>query len=324
VSSEPLESIYLITGSDTPKIAVALERLRARFTEGSIERLSAESTTGEDAVAASNALGLFSGDEKLVLVRDIERWKKADVEAIARYCESPTPGAVLALLGDASRVAGLDAACAAAGRVLRFDVPTRRVGRREVEDFPQWARTQLDRAGLRVDQGTAERLVEIAGEDALALQNEIDKLVAWAGGVAVGPSDVELLAAPTSETSGFAVANAWGARDAGGALRACEAELLREPEPFRIAARLAGHVARVRTVQALLDEGLSVSDLPSRLGLKYPPRREAAEAGRYSPTELEDAVVRLALLDHALKGGSRLASELELERALVDITKPDR
>jgi DNA polymerase III delta subunit len=323
VASEPLEPVYLITGSDSPKIAFALGRLRARFDDGSIERLSAETATGEDAVAAASALGLFGGGEKLVLVREIERWKKADAEAVARYAESPTPGAVIALVGDASRVAGLAEACAAAGRVLRFDVARRRVGRREVEDFPQWTRAQFDRAGLRADQGTAERLVEIAGEDALALQNEIEKLVAWAGDAPIGPADVERLAAPTSETSSFAVANAWGGRDPGGALRACEAELRHEPEPFRIAARLAGHVGRVRAVQALLDEGLGISDIAGRLGLKFPPRREAAEAGRYSPAELEDAVVRLASLDHALKGGSRLTPELELERALVEITKPE-
>ena len=34
------------------------------------------------------------------------------------------------------------------------------------------------------------------------------------------------------------------------------------------------------------------------------------------------SLIRLAELDHALKGGSRLANELELERALVDITQP--
>ena len=36
--------------------------------------------------------------------------------------------------------------------------------------------------------------------------------------------------------------------------------------------------------------------------------------------ELRAATVRLAGLDHALKGGSRLAPELELERALIEIT----
>ena len=42
----------------------------------------------------------------------------------------------------------------------------------------------------------------------------------------------------------------------------------------------------------------------------------------FSAGELDAALVRLAALDHALKGGSRLANELELERALVEITQP--
>ena len=46
-----------------------------------------------------------------------------------------------------------------------------------------------------------------------------------------------------------------------------------------------------------------------------------AQARNYGVDELRDAVVRLAELDHALKGGSRLAPDLELERALVDITR---
>ncbi len=38
--------------------------------------------------------------------------------------------------------------------------------------------------------------------------------------------------------------------------------------------------------------------------------------------ELRSVTVQLAQLDHALKGGSRLSGELELERALVEITRP--
>ena len=34
------------------------------------------------------------------------------------------------------------------------------------------------------------------------------------------------------------------------------------------------------------------------------------------------AIVRLAELDAAAKGGSRMPAELELERALVDVTRP--
>ena len=47
-----------------------------------------------------------------------------------------------------------------------------------------------------------------------------------------------------------------------------------------------------------------------------------AQAANYAPDELDDALVRLAELDLALKGSSRLSGELELERALVEVTRP--
>ena len=48
-------------------------------------------------------------------------------------------------------------------------------------------------------------------------------------------------------------------------------------------------------------------------------RKALAHADNYSRDELDAAVVRLAALDEALKGGSRLAGELELERALTEL-----
>jgi DNA polymerase III delta subunit len=45
------------------------------------------------------------------------------------------------------------------------------------------------------------------------------------------------------------------------------------------------------------------------------------QAANFSADELSDAIVRLAELDAAAKGGSRLPAELELERALIDVTR---
>jgi DNA polymerase III delta subunit len=47
-----------------------------------------------------------------------------------------------------------------------------------------------------------------------------------------------------------------------------------------------------------------------------------AQAANFSPEELGHAIVRLAELDAASKGGSRMPADLELERALVDVTRP--
>ena len=47
------------------------------------------------------------------------------------------------------------------------------------------------------------------------------------------------------------------------------------------------------------------------------------QAERLSVGDVQGSVVRLAALDLALKGGSRLSGELELARGLVEMTKAD-
>ena len=58
-SERELKPVYLFSGSDRPKIALALERLRQRIGEDATEHLHASEANGEDAIAACNALGLF-------------------------------------------------------------------------------------------------------------------------------------------------------------------------------------------------------------------------------------------------------------------------
>jgi DNA polymerase III delta subunit len=48
-----------------------------------------------------------------------------------------------------------------------------------------------------------------------------------------------------------------------------------------------------------------------------------AQATNFSVDELRHATIQLAALDHALKGGSRLSGDLELQRTLVAITRPE-
>jgi DNA polymerase III delta subunit len=70
------------------------------------------------------------------------------------------------------------------------------------------------------------------------------------------------------------------------------------------------------------EEGLTAREAASRLK-RHPFYVEKlyAQSRNYGPDELRGAVVRLAELDHAVKGGSRLAVDLELERALIEITR---
>ena len=56
--ADDLKPAYLLAGSDRPKVERAIGRLRERFGEDSVERLSAREASGEDAVAVCNALGV--------------------------------------------------------------------------------------------------------------------------------------------------------------------------------------------------------------------------------------------------------------------------
>jgi DNA polymerase-3 subunit delta len=319
VASE-LKPAYLITGSDRPKVARAVRRLRERMGAEAAELMNTGETSGDEAVAACNALGLFGGGARLVVVEEIERWKAADVKAVAAYLAAPAPGTVLALVGDGIKSdAPLAKACAKAGEVLRYEAPRKR-------DLPAWVGEQFARRSAHADADACRALAELVGDDLDALAVEVEKLATWAGGETIGVRDVELLAVPRAEASVFALTDAWGRRDVASVLRAADSLLERSSRELTgIAALLASHVGKVRACQALAAEGVRPRDAAGRLKMHpFAAEKAFAHAASFSVEELRAATVRLAALDAALKGRSRLSGELELARALVDVTRTER
>jgi DNA polymerase III subunit delta len=316
MAGDDLHPVYLLAGTDRPKIVRALRRLRARFPEESIEVLTAPPAAGDDAVAACNALGLFAEGGRLVVVEGIETWRAGDVESVAAYLTDSSPGAVLALWAhEAPKSSSLAELVAKHGQVLAFDVPRPR-------SPSAWVAGEFKRLGVEVDADAARALVDIVGDDVLTLASEIEKIAMWAAGGPVGIREIEAMAVPAREVEAWAVTDAWGARDLAAAIAACEAAL-EQREPFSIAVSLASHVGRVRAAQLLSEEGLGTREIAKRLGLRseFPARKALAHSENYSREELDAAIVRLAGLDAAIKGASRLSAELELERAIADVTR---
>lgn len=315
-----LEPVYLLSGSDRPKIARALHRLRERV-GGDAETMYAGEASGGDAVAACNARGLFSEGGRLVVVDEVEKWKTADVEAVADYLATPAPETVLALVGDGlKKDSKLAKACARAGELLFFEVSRGKL--------PSWVAEQFKRLDAHADGEACRALVELVGDDLPQLEAEIQKLAAWADGEPIERDAVELLASDPVETSAFALTDAWGSRDVSAALDACELALersrgARSGEISRLVGRVAAHVGLVRECRRLSDAGRSAREAAGVLKKNpYYVQRLYAQAGNFSSAELDDAIVRLAALDAAVKGGSRLAGDLELELALIEITRP--
>jgi len=310
-----LKPVYLLTGGDRPKIARALERLRDRFGAAAVEILSAADASGEDAVAACNALGLFATSGRLVLVHEVDRWRVGDARAVAEYLKAPTPETVLALVGEeVKKDSALARACAKAGDVLTYDVQRR--------DLPRWVGEQFTRVGAKADPTACRVLVELVGESPEELALEVEKLATWAAGGEIGEEDVEAMVAPRAETPPWALTDAWGRRDVGGVLGACERSLERGTTASALVWRMGDHLHLVRACRALAAEGVPPLEAAKRLRRKeYPVRKAYGQTEVFDNEELRSAIVRLAEADVAVKGGSRLPDELELERALVDLTR---
>jgi DNA polymerase-3 subunit delta len=315
-----LKPVYLLTGSDRPKIARALHRLRERIGADSTEHLNAREASGVEAVASCNALGLFVGEgQRLVIVEEVERWKAADVKEVVEYLASPSPTTVLALVAHEPKTdAALTKAVTKAGEVLGYDVSRRQL--------PQWVAEQFARHGAKVGSDACRALVDMVGDDLDELGNEVEKIATWAGGDPIGVREVEQLAAGRVETAIFALTDAWGRRDIAAVLRSTE-EILershraRSGELMRLISSITAHVGRVRRCQRLAEEGVRPRDAAGRLKVHpFVAEKAFAQSANFSAEELARAIVRLAELDAASKGGSRMPVDLDLERALIAIT----
>lgn len=330
MAEAPDKPVYLITGGDRPKIETALGRLRAHFSPEASESVSAVDTSGDEVVGLCNAGSLF-GDARLIVVRDVDGqrdgegrrkggWKAADVSAVTDYVANPAPATVLALVAEELKTSSaLWKACAKAGTVLSFDVAKKQLH--------GWVAEQFRQLGVRAEPEAVSALILLAGDDLTALKVEVDKLATWAAGEPIGEREVAALVAPNADVPIYELTEAWSAREVGRALEISESIFEHEPRPRRdVAPRLAGtlgsHVTRLRALQRLAAEGIRSKEAAERLKLHpFRAQKLMAQAEGFSGEELDDAVVRLAQLDGALKGQSKLAPDLEVQRTLVDLAR---
>jgi DNA polymerase III delta subunit len=133
---------------------------------------------------------------------------------------------------------------------------------------------------------------------------------------------VDLLVSENLDVKPWNMTDAWGKRDAAGVIAYATADVERPDDVIRVSAIFANHVRRVRQALLMLEAGGSAKDVQKQLGLRSPYQAQGLcrQARAFSEAELAAAVVRLARLDHAVKGGSRLDPRLELELALAEIS----
>ena len=302
--SDALLPAYLVVGEDALKRQAVLGRLRQRIAalgdlEFNSEDLDGDAAAGADIVTACNTMP-FASDARLVYVRNAEKLKKADSEALVAYLAAPSPTTVLAL--EAEKLAKntrLYKAVAALGKTAVIDcAPPKRV------ELPRKVRAMAVTHGVTFTDRAAVRLIELVGEDTVHLDNEIRKIaLAHRGTGAVDDAEVGALTARTAEAKPWELTDAFAARD----LRAC-LDVLSRMESASPHALIAMCVTRLRELicaQAMARRGSGTAGLAK--ALKLPDWRVKGHAGwarRWSAAELRAALASARDAERAMKGGA--------------------
>ncbi len=315
------KSAYLVLGDDHGRIAERRAKLRALAESesgaGGVEVLEADACTAENVVAALSTMSFAMG-RRFVIADGVERWKDADVEAVAAAMEGMDGETItIALFGrEESRYKvpdGLRAAVEQAGGAIAVESGVK------PWELPSWVQQRAREQGLELDKAGAKALVAQVGERQQRLLRELEKLAIEHGqGVSLGETEIEESGAASSERKVWTLGDALVAGDEKAAMRAL-VELRGQGERVpRLMFNIADRLRDAIKVAEALAAGKPAAE--ARKGLRMSPRVAARFVDEVSKRDLESfrhALEVIADLELETRGGGATQGALQEDTLAV-------
>lgn len=305
--------MVLVSGPEDLLGDRAVERLVAigRATDPGLEvtRLDAvDYTTGMLSVVTSPSL---FGEDRLVVVAGLERASDDLLADVLAYVTAPAADVVVVL-----RHAGGQRGKKVLDTLKAQRVPTVACDAVKSDgDKTAFVNAELRRAGRRADAQAVRALVDAVGSDLRELAAACGQLVADTTGL-IGVEVVERYYGGRIEATGFRVADAAVAGDAGQAVALLRHALATGLDPVPIVAALAAKLRVLAKVAAVRGRGTSAV---RELGLPpWQADRALNELRRWTPEGLAAAISSVAQADAEVKGESR-DPRFAVERAVLRV-----
>lgn len=288
-----------ITGPESLLADRAVQRvataLRSRHPDLSVHTLEADTyEAGSLGVIASPSL---FGEERLVVLTRLAEAVDAAQRDVLAYLEAPDDTVTLVLVhsGGVKAKKVLEKAAAVAGAVA-VDVPAMK---RDDERLAFIA-AEFEEASRRITTGAAQALVDAFGSDLRELASSAQQLLGDVEGD-VDEDAVRRYYGGRAEATGFEVADAIASRDQHASLLAMRRALSSGVDPIPLVAAIASRLRTMAKVSAVQGSGGQVA---SELGMApWMVDKARRELRRWTPEQLGTAIVALAEVDLALKGG---------------------
>jgi len=257
----------------------------------------------------------FMSEKRLVIARDFDAFKAADLEELMPYLKDPSPSTCLVLVSNESRYEKktVTTAVEARGAVTRF-FPL--LDREMVPWIEGWAKGR----GLSVQRDAAQYLWQTTGNDLRKIGNELEKVEIYIKGrKAIAFEDMKAVVGDFREYTSFDLAAAIGAKNREKAFLIL-ARLIQEGEaPVGLLGSIAWNFRRLFRAKSLEAAGIGYEEIKKKLGVIFHQSATFQEQmRRYSLDEIRKAFDVMLSTDRTLKS-SGMPGSLVLERMILQL-----
>ncbi len=325
-----ISPIYLLHGEEALLMERLAEQISALVCPDAMawnrEVYQASDLSIEDIISNASSGG-FMGMRRLIIIRDIDWFKRgkketearqntaADLEPLIAYALDPNPDTVLVLLvaGNVPSTSRLLKAVNKGGRVAQF--PALKGAEKE-----RWLHDYLHTAGKVADKGVIAYLALMSGDGLLSAKSEADKLILYTEGqTKITMTDAEEIVSRSSLAGVFDLSDRMAEKNGATAVDILRRLYLQGEAPQKLLAMIGTQYRNTLAVKDMLGRGFTAKEAASRLSINpYVAQKCAAQARRYSNRDLSKALELLLNADIAQKHGEGEMKEL-LEVAVLHI-----
>jgi DNA polymerase-3 subunit delta len=313
--------LYLFFGEEGFLIQEAVDLIINRVVDPgardfNFNALYCRDTTASDLINLCQTLP-FMSEKRLVIAKDLDAYKAADIEELVPYLKDPSPSTCLVMISNEGRYEkkSVTTAVEAHGAVTRF-FPL--LDREIVPWIEGWAKAH----GLSVQRDAAQYLWQTLGNDLQKLGNELEKVEIFIKDKkTISFQDMKAVVGDFREYSSFDLAAEIGVKNREKAFLILTRLLQEGDSPVGLLGSIAWNFRRLLQAKAMQASGTGADDIMKKLRppvIFHQVPQFKSQMKSYHLEELRAAFEIMLSTDKALKS-SGLPGRLVLERMILKL-----
>jgi DNA polymerase-3 subunit delta len=311
--------LYLFFGEEEFLMQEALDLIRERIVDPASRDFNSDTiygkgSSGDEIVGLCQTLP-FMTERRLVVVKEVDALKAADLDELQAYLQDPAPSTCLVMIASDPRYdrRSFIAAVEARGAVTRFYPLLER-------EIASWIEKRVIALGLAIERDAVQYVWQTIGNDLQSLSSEIEKSVIFVKDRKnITYEDVRMAVGDFREYTPFDLADALGRRDRQKAFLVLNRLLQEGEQPVGLLASIAWNFRRLMRAKSMEAAGVGYEEIKKKLRVIFHQSAAFQQQMRsYTLPEIEGFFGALLSADRALKS-SGLGGRLVLERMIIDL-----